>query len=140
MNNNVDNWNDGLRLPEDPNGWNFTYDLAEGITVTRGDKIHVRGPHTVVLLDAIFVCQKVHNFAGDVENNRFWIKWSALNPRHNNLYEMIHPRRLRKVFTQFRYTLEKLDGGWVNTMHDMTLRNTRVINYCQDDEDNSEEE
>ena len=108
MDNNEVDWNDSLRLPDNPNGWNSTYDLDEGITVTRGDKIHVRGPNSTVLWDAIFVCHKEHNFARGVENNRFWIKWSALNHCHNNEYEMILPSRLRKVFTQFGYTFEKL--------------------------------
>ena len=47
------------------------YDLAEGIMVRRGNKIHVRGPKTSVLWNAIFVCHKEHNFAGSVENNFF---------------------------------------------------------------------
>ena len=129
---NEENWTDGLRMPEDPYAYYFTYELGDGITVTRGDKIHVRGPHTHEIWDAVFVCHMEHNFVGqDVENTCFWIKWSALTSHHNNEYEMIHPGRLRKVFTKGGNTFEKLDRAWVDTTDTMTLRHTRVINYYE---------
>ena len=132
---NVTDWRAILRNPDPEDGWNFRYELAPGLIVRRGDKCHVRSPRRVDCWDATFVAHREVNWVGDDEHNRFYIKWDALNMRHNNVYEEIRTYRLKRVYTKTGRMFERVwtetDEVWMDSTHDTRMRPDNEVNYYE---------